>query len=196
MARIAYAELRQLEPEAAALLTTIQTSIDSVTGAEMKDEHIPYIFRALVHSPKMLEAMWTLLGALWNGTELDRHLQELVILRVAQVRRSNYEWGRHKRASQLMGVPDEKVDALERWQEAPELTEAERAAVGLADALARDGDAPQSAIDAVLRHFSERQLVELTLLAAAYTMVAIVLATIRVDQEPGDPVLPPLAGGV
>ncbi len=143
----------------------------------------------------MLEAMWTLLGALWNGTELDRHLQELVILRVAQVRRSNYEWGRHRKASQLMGVSDEKVDALERWQEAPELTDAERAAVALADSLARDGDAPQSAIDDVLRHFSERQLVELTLLAAAYTMVAIFLATIRVDQEPGDPVLPPADGG-
>jgi alkylhydroperoxidase family enzyme len=193
MARIAYADVGQLEPDAAAILGTVRDSIDAASGADMKDDEVPYIFRALVHSPPSLEAIWTLLGNLWGGTQLDRQLQELVILRVAQVRRSDYEWGRHRRAAEHIGVPDSKVDALERFADAPELTDAERAAIGLVDVLAREGDAPQSAIDAALEHFSERQLVELTLFAGAYVMVATFLAALRIDQEPNDPRLPPVA---
>ncbi len=191
MARIAYPEVSELPPDAASILTTVRTSIDAASGADMKDDQIPNVFRALVLSPRLLDAQWTLLGALWNGTELDRSLQELVILRVAQVRRSDYEWGRHRRVAQSIGISDAKVAALARFADAEELTDAERAAIGLADELARSGDAPQSVIDAVLEHFTERQLVELTFLVGTYVMVGIFLTALRIDQEPRDPRLPP-----
>jgi 4-carboxymuconolactone decarboxylase len=191
MARIAYAEIGTADADVASVLTGILESLDSRSGAAMKDAEVPYIFRALANSPRMLEAMWNLLGAVWNGTELDREIQELVILRVAQVRRSDYEWGRHRRVAELVGVADAKVDALARFKDAPELSAAERAAVALADVLAREGDAPQETVDAVREHFTERQLMELTLLAAMYVMVAIFLKTLQIDQEPGDPRVPP-----
>ncbi len=188
MARISY--LDEDEPEARELLAPIRERIEAAAGATLKDARIPNSLAALAHSPRLLEVQMQLLDALWNGTQLERSLQELLILRVAQVRQSDYEWGRHIRTAQRIGVPDEKIAALERWSESPELTAAERAAIGLADALARDGDAPQSAIDAVLEHFSERQLVELTQLTGAYVMFAIFLKGLRIDQEPDDPRLP------
>lgn len=194
MARIAYAESDDLDPEVASLLERVRETLDSRSGVEMQDVQVPNIFRAFARSPQLGEALWNLLGAVWNGMHLDRSLQELVILRVAQVRRSDYEWGRHLRVARAIGVPDEKLAALERSSDAPELTPAERAAVGLADALARDGDAPQDVIDVVLEHFDERQLVELTLLTGMYVMVATFLVGLRIDQEPDDPRLPAGAG--
>ncbi len=188
MARITYLDVD--DPDAGQLLVTIRERIEATAGATMKDARPPNSLAALAHSPRLLEVQMQLLDALWNGTQLERSIQELVILRVAQVRQSDYEWGRHVRTAQLIGVPDEKVAALERWGDSPALTEAERAAIGLADVLAREGDAPQDAIDAVLEHYSERQLVELTQLVGAYVMFAIFLKGLRIDQEPNDPRLP------
>jgi alkylhydroperoxidase family enzyme len=188
MARVSY--LGVDDPGAGSLLAAAAERIESAAGTADRDARIPNLLRALAHSPRLLDLQTQVGDALWNATEIARPIQELVILRVAQVRRSDYEWGRHVRMAQFVGVPNEKVAALERFGDAQELTGPERAAVGLADALARDGDAPQEAVDAVLEHFSERQLVELTMLAASYIMLATVLNGLRVDQEPGDPRLP------
>jgi alkylhydroperoxidase family enzyme len=188
MARVSY--LDTSDPDAGALLSAIRERIEATAGAKMEDVHVPNSLAALAHSPRLLEIQMQLLDALWNGTQLERALQELVILRVAQVRDSDYEWGRHVRTARLIGVPEAKIEGLERFHESQDLTDAERAAVGLADALARDGEAPQSAIDAVLEHFSERQLVELIHLTGAYVMFAIFLKGLQIDQEPNDPRLP------
>jgi len=188
MARVSYLDTD--DPDAGALLSAIRERIAATAGAKMGDARVPNSLAALAHSPRLLEIQMQLLDALWNGTTIDRSLQELVILRVAQVRNSDYEWGRHVRTARLISVPESKIDALERFRESQDLTEGERAAIGLADALARDGDAPQAAIDAVREHFSERQLVELTQLTGAYVMFAIFLKGLRIDQEPDDPRLP------
>jgi alkylhydroperoxidase family enzyme len=188
MAHVSYLDTD--DPDAGDLLSAIRERIEATAGAKMGDVRVPNSLAALAHSPRLLEVQMQLLDALWNGTQIERSLQELVILRVAQVRQSDYEWGRHVRTARLIGVPEAKIDALERFQESPDLTDAERAAIGLVDALARDGDATQSAIDAVLEHFSQRQLVELTELAGAYVMFAIFLKGLKIDQEPDDPRLP------
>ncbi len=191
MARVSYIEAD--DPRAGETLRAMAARIEAASGTATPDAKIPNLLRALAHSPRLLDVQTQVGDALWNTTEIDRRVQELVILRVAQVRRSDYEWGRHVGMASFVGVPNEKVAALERWSDAPELTAAERAAVGLADVLAREGDAPQEAIDAVLEHFSERQLVELTMLAASYVMLATVLHALRIDQEPNDPRLPATA---
>jgi len=188
MARVSY--LNTDDPTAGELLTATAERIASAAGTTNKDVKVPNLLRALAHSPRLLDVQTQVGDALWNTTELERQLQELVILRVAQIRHSDYEWGRHVGMAAFAGVPEEKIAALERWQDAPELTSAERAAIALADALAREGDAPQHVIDEVLSHFSERQLVELTMLGASYIMLSIVLQALRIDQEPNDPRLP------
>jgi alkylhydroperoxidase family enzyme len=188
MARVSYVEAD--DPRAGETLRAMAARIAAAAGSDAPDDKIPNLLRALAHSPRLLDVQTQVGDALWNATEIDRRVQELVILRVAQVRRSDYEWGRHVGMARSVGVPDEKIAALEHWTEAAELTAAERAAVGLADVLAREGDAPQDAIDAVLEHFSERQLVELTQLTGAYVMFAIFLKGLRIDQEPDDPRLP------
>ena len=188
MARVSYLEAD--DPRAGETLRAMAARIEAAAGTTTPDAKIPNLLRALAHSPRLLDVQTQVGDALWNSTEIDRRVQELVILRVAQVCRSDYEWGRHVGMASFVGVPEEKIAALEHWHDAPELTDSERAAVGLADALARDGDAREEVIDAVREHFDERQLVELTMLTASYVMLAIVIRALRIDQEPNDPRLP------
>lgn len=195
MAHIAYGKLGELDPEADAALRRVCGSLPGVHREGLGDDQVPYVFRALVHSPALLESLWTLLRSLWNDTELDRHVQELVILRVAVVSRSDYEWGRHETIARDLGVPDGKLDAVVRFPDAPELTDAERAAVALADVIAREGRGDAESVEAARRHFDDRRLVELVVLIGTYVSLAAFLTTLRIDQEPNDPTLPAEVAG-
>jgi alkylhydroperoxidase family enzyme len=60
----------------------------------------------------------------------------------------------------------------------------ERAALAYADAMTRDIDVSDAVFEALRPHFSERQLVELTVLIATYNMLTRILQALQVDLEP------------
>ncbi len=91
----------------------------------------------------------------------------LVHLRVSQVNGCSVcvdlGWRQLKRS----GESDERLFAVSAWRDAPYFTEAERAALALAEAATRVADRPDPVPDDVwneaARHFSERELANLTL---------------------------------
>ena len=91
----------------------------------------------------------------------------LVHLRVSQVNGCSVcvdlGWRQLKRS----GESDERLFAVSAWRDAPYFTEAERAALALAEAATRLADRPDPVPDEVwneaARHFSERELANLTL---------------------------------
>jgi AhpD family alkylhydroperoxidase len=151
------------------------------------------VYRTLAHSPASLAAMLQLARALWSESALDPKLQELIILRVAQLTGSDYEWGRHRILARRFGVPDEVVASLAQWKSAPVFSPAERAALAVTDEASRQIEASGGAIAELRRHFSERQTVEIALLGGMYQMVARLLRSLDVDQEPGDELVPAAA---
>jgi alkylhydroperoxidase family enzyme len=155
------------------------------------------IYRALSHSPAALDAVLHMARALWLESALDRPLQELIILRVAILTASDYEWGRHRIAAREVGLADEKVAALVDWRSATVYSEAERAALAVTDEATRDVEASAGAIAELRRHYSEQQTVEIVLLVGMYNMVSRFLRSLAIDQEPGEervPRLQPEAG--
>lgn len=148
------------------------------------------IYRAMAHSPNALAAVTGLARALWFESELPRPLQELIILRVAQLTGSDYEWGRHRLTARTVGLADAKVEALGSWRDSDAYDAAERAALTLVDETTRDIEASAEAVAELRRHFSEQQTVEITLLAGMYRMVAGFLRSLAIDQEAGDERLP------
>ena len=91
----------------------------------------------------------------------------LVHLRASQVNGCSVcvdlGWRQLKRS----GESDERLFAVSAWRDAPYFTEAERAALALAEAATRVADRPDPVPDDVwneaARHFSERELANLTL---------------------------------
>src|SRR5207244_2864737 len=75
------------------------------------------LYRALAHSPKLLRAYSGLATALRYEAETPRALRELVILRTAQLTRSEYEWAHHRKMALAAGVPERQLEELEPWDE-------------------------------------------------------------------------------
>ncbi|WP_043264953.1 carboxymuconolactone decarboxylase family protein [Streptomyces sp. CT34] len=92
---------------------------------------------------------------------------ELVHLRASQINGCSFCVDGGVKSARKTGVGDDKLFAVAAWREAPYFTDAERAALELAEYATRLADrsdpVPDAVWDAASRHFDERQLASLVL---------------------------------
>jgi 4-carboxymuconolactone decarboxylase len=142
----------------------------------------PNLYKALANHPAILAAWTDFANTLRNGTRTPRALRELVILRGAQVARSEYEWAQHLRMARKAGVREAQIEALPNWRASPDFDPKEKAALALAEAVTH-GRVSDEVYREAMRHFDHHDYVELTVIAGFYAMVARVLDAMGVQLE-------------
>lgn len=121
------------------------------------------------HRPELARAYAAFMAALRAPGLLPRRLVELVRLRVAYHNQCRSCMAVRYPDGAAEGVDEGLVCQLAAPEEAPDLTEAERAALRFADLLASDHLAIDDSTIADLRaHFSEPEIVELGMNVAAF----------------------------
>src|SRR5258705_8120468 len=130
----------------------------------------PNLYRALGNHPKLVAAWTEFSKMLRHDTRTPRALRELVILRGAQLMRSEYEWAQHLKMARKAGVREAQIAALAAWQKSSEFDAREKAAIGLAEAVTQ-GHVPDDVYAEAMRHFDHQDYVELAVTAAFYSMV-------------------------
>lgn len=107
-----------------------------------------------------------LMGAAYKSG-LDHRTLELVHLRVSQINGCSYCVFAGSRKARSDGETDERLTAVAAWREAPFFTDAERAALALAEAATRLADrsdpVPDEIWNEAAAHFEENQLAGLML---------------------------------
>lgn len=101
-----------------------------------------------------------------RGCGLERSLIELVKMRASQINRCAYCLDRHSKDARSLNESEQRLYLLDAWQEASAYTPRERAALGWTDALtllATTG-APDADYEALKAHFSDKEIVDLTVL--------------------------------
>ena len=82
------------------------------------------------------------------------------------------------------GVNLEECEALKDWKASKFFSEAERAALAYVDAMIAAPEVPDDVFNAVRKHYSEREVVELTILVGTYIMHNRVTTALKIDLEP------------
>jgi alkylhydroperoxidase family enzyme len=116
-------------------------------------------------------------------TRTPRELRELVILRGAQLMRSEYEWAQHLPMARKAGVREAQIAALADWSSSPEFDAREKAALALAEAVTQ-GRVSDAVYAQAMRHFDHHDFVELSAVASFYAMVGRMLDAMGVQLEP------------
>ena len=143
------------------------------------------IYKLLLHSPALAEGWFSNNNAVRWKTELGGRLRELVILRIAHLNGAVYVIKQHVPELALAeGLTEAECHALADWRSSESFSKPERAALAYADAMTRDIAVPDAVFDALRPHFSERQIVELTVLVGTYNMQTRVLLALGIDPEP------------
>jgi AhpD family alkylhydroperoxidase len=108
---------------------------------------------------------------------------DLVHLRVSQVNGCSACVDAGARNAKKAGETDERLFAVAAWREAPYFTDAERAALALAEAATRLADRPDPVPDELWEqaagHYDEQQLAALVLMVAVTNLFNRLNATTR-----------------
>ena len=132
--------------------------------------------------PETMQAINALYKAV-HGAGVPRQALELVHLRVSQINGCSACVDGGARSARKAGVADEKLFAVAAWRETPYFTDAERAALALAEAATRLSDradaVPDSIWEAAAKHFDEQQLAALVLWIATTNFFNRINATTR-----------------
>lgn len=120
-----------------------------------------------VHAAESFKGLLKISHGLHHGS-LDVILLDLVKQRASQINGCAYCLDMHGTALRTAGVDPRKLDTLAAWDESPFYDERERAALGWTEALTRVSEthAPDEAYAALLPHFDEKQIAELSMVIA------------------------------
>ena len=115
-------------------------------------------------SPDTMKAMFGTSEVIEN-TGLDHRLLELIKIRASQINGCAFCLHMHARDARAAGVPNEVLDTVSGWREAPWFSERERAALAWTECLTRLGEDhrdDEAEYDQLAAHFSEKERTDLT----------------------------------
>jgi AhpD family alkylhydroperoxidase len=132
--------------------------------------------------PDTMQAVGSLYKAV-HSAGVPKQVLELVHLRASQINGCSPCVDAGARSARKAGVADEKLFALAAWRETPYFSDAERAALALAEAATRLSDrsdpVPDAIWDAAAKHYGEPQLAALVLWIATTNFFNRLNATTR-----------------
>ena len=104
-----------------------------------------------------------------HSSGLDPKLLELVKMRASQMNGCAYCIDMHSKDARARGETEQRLYALDAWRETPFFDARERAALAWTEAVTRisDGHVPDDVFEEVRKHFSEKELVDLTVAIVA-----------------------------
>jgi len=148
-----------------------------VTGTES-----PAVFRTLGRHRRLFWGWLHFAGRLMPGGRLSRRESELVILRVATRRGSEYELTQHRRLGRRAGLSHDEIarveaGGLDGW------AEPERTLLAAADELLATDDLSDDAWTALRASYDERAVIEIVMLVGHYRMLATALQALRVVPD-------------
>lgn len=109
-----------------------------------------------------------ILAAARSTHAIDRKLKNLIEVRVSQINGCAFCLDMHSREARELGEMQERLDCLAAWREFPGFDEKERAALAWAEAVTQIAEthAPDALYEELGKHFSEEEIVALTVAIA------------------------------
>ncbi|MCC6498887.1 MAG: carboxymuconolactone decarboxylase family protein [Anaerolineales bacterium] len=142
-------------------------------------------------APEGVEIIGKLEGYVRNSG-LERDLIELVKLRASQINGCAYCIDMHTKDARTNGESEQRLYSVSAWREAPFYSERERAALAWTEAvtLISANQVPDEIYATAREHFSEKELVDLTLAIIAinsWNRLAISFHSLAGSYQPDHP---------
>ena len=142
----------------------------------------PRIESPAMSVPGAIQALQRLAAAV-RHTGVPAATLNLVQMRASQINGCAVCLDMHSREMKHAGEPDERLATIAAWREAPDFTDAERAALALTEAATRIADradaVPDEVWDEAKRHYSESQLAGLVLAITSINAWNLINVTTR-----------------
>jgi alkylhydroperoxidase family enzyme len=137
----------------------------------------------LVRYPALAKAFLTFNGHFLYSSTLSARQRELLILRVAFLRRCDYEWAQHAILAEKFDIRPDEVTWVAVGPDAAGWSPAEAALLKAADELVVDGAVSGETWAVLRQELDERQLMDVVFTVGTYETVAMALSSFGVEPE-------------
>ena len=140
------------------------------------------------HAKEAQQAMYALEKYL-NESGLEHKLIHLMKMRASQINGCAYCIDMHSKDARALGETEQRLYELDAWRETPFYSDRERAALAWTEAitLVSQTHVPDSVYEEVSKLFSEKEIVDLTLVVTtinAWNRLAIALRAVPGHYQP------------
>jgi alkylhydroperoxidase family enzyme len=117
----------------------------------------------------------------------DPLLRELGQMRAGWARGSQFVFSQHCKQARELGMDEAKIAAVPAWSVSDLFTPVERAVLAYTDGLVLGGGrVADDVFDALRRHLTDEQILELTYTTCLYDMHAVMSRALRLEQDDRD----------
>ena len=142
------------------------------------------LYRALALVPAVLRGYGAMASGVRYETALESDLRELVILRIAQLTGSAYEWAHHRPLAAAVGISEQQLASLTAWEDSEDFDLRQKAALRLADEM-HLLEVTDETFESVRGVLGEQRAVELVVISAFYEAVARIIQGLGIAVEDG-----------
>ncbi len=125
----------------------------------------------------------SLLKLLQPGRVLEPKYRELAILRAGIVGDCRFEYSQHMKVGRMVGLPEDKLNAIKGWATSDKFDAAERAVMAAADELVARNLIEDATFAALKKHFSDEQIMELVFVIATWRMHGIIVRALHLEYD-------------
>lgn len=172
-------------PELLTFFRDFRTRVHNGGPAPSNTQSGTNLLGTLARYPAFTMAFLPFNGHLLYGTALSDRQREMLILRVAHLWDSDYEWAQHAVLGGNAGISDDEIARIAAGPDAPGWTPAESALLRAADELRTDGVIGENTWQVLTGEFGEQQLMDIVFTVGSYAMLAMALRSFGVRPEPG-----------
>jgi alkylhydroperoxidase family enzyme len=125
----------------------------------------------------------SLMALLQPGRVLKPKFRELAILRTGIVGDSRFEYSQHLKVARMVGIAEEKLQAIKGWTTSDQFEPAERAVMAATDELVGRNLIEDATFAELKRHFRDEEIMELVFVIATWRMHGIVVRALHLEYD-------------
>lgn len=140
------------------------------------------VIQLFANHPSVAQGWLSYNRALVNGV-LDKRLQELAILRVADRYKCAYEWDQHVLIAKGYGVTEAEIAAVREGPDAATWGAVDRVVLRVADQLCEHSDIDDATWSELAGAFNNTEILELLFTIGTYSMLSWIFRATRLQPE-------------
>ena len=137
----------------------------------------------LARHPALTAAFNAFNGYILFASTLTPRQRELLVLRVAALRQSAYEWEQHRVLAGDVGLDPAEVERIAAGPDAPEWSPFDRAMLQAVDELIGHGEIADATWQLLATQFDDQQLMDLVFTVGAYEILALAFRSFRIELD-------------
>lgn len=148
-----------------------------------------HVLGTLAHHPELAQAFLTLNGHVLMATTLSERHRELLIMRVAAIRKCGYEWAQHLFMARDVGLTDEEIGRIAYGPDSPFWDDVHAALIRAVDELVLEGTINEPTWATLAVHFDTKQLLDVVFTVGTYDLLARLFNALQMDVDDDIPAL-------